>query len=351
MIARRLLPTLLVAALLTAFGTGNARAQEPAFTCPKGMTVEIVAACQRPNRTPIASRGRPQGSTDVDLSVAYDQDKRVEYYDSDAKQSRAQLAAAVAILKKDLIKPTAGGKHQLRGVKNLRATYGICCDGKFLEQPAAGHCSGVLVSKQPPIVLTASHCFRDGPEPSKVRFVLGFGILTEGQDMFAPFDAAICTAIPDRIVSRGAWSLVPLECPNGAPLPDPPMIDEPGAIRVTHEVFAAGFPQGLPVKLAPKGRIKKLEAANGENVSFIATLDVFFGSSGSGVYRESQSDGKTMLVGILDRGLHDYEEVKMNGFRCQRTCVVDTVRFPSDGESVIAITRGLLDELKGLNGP
>ena len=322
--------------------------------CTSNAIDQSVTQCRNPANIAIASRALPaRGTAGSNFLVNYDQDNRTDYHDPKLESwHKKALDAAVAIIPADRIMNDPGsGKFRLdpQTVSNLQTAPLTnpdtgqleppnCCNERFCRQPSAATCSGVRVGKNRDIMLTAGHCFSPSNPVTGYNFVFGYKISFAGQKMWEPLELVVCRGKPEKIVKGLTWQLVPLDCPAGATLPKSPPLGGVSSSAVNESIFTAGYPQGLPVKLAPDARIRSLIESDGKTVGFRADLDLFNGSSGSGVYRKDSS-GQPVLVGIVEEGFFDYQIVRRSGAACRRTCVINTVSLPADaGETITAIT-------------
>ncbi|MBE0537376.1 MAG: trypsin-like peptidase domain-containing protein [Phycisphaerae bacterium] len=184
----------------------------------------------------------------------------------------------------------------------------LCADEPYCAQPAPMLCTAVLVA--PDIVATTGHCIRTAAECANTAFVFGF--------VMRGADAPVTTVdqsqvyfgmeIIDRRQEAGSdWALIRLDRPvlDHAPLP----IRREGKIGDHQEVFAAGYPLGLPRKYAGGASVQD----NTGEFNFKANIDAFVGNSGSPVV-----NAQTLHVeGILYGGNADF--VRDGG--CDRTSV------------------------------
>ena len=90
--------------------------------------------------------------------VIYRADDRADVHEISDTELRANIDATAAIIPKFRIeKDAADGSYKLsEGYPNHGEQLDLCDDEKFLNQPVAAACSGVLVDSQ--TLLTAAHC-------------------------------------------------------------------------------------------------------------------------------------------------------------------------------------------------
>jgi hypothetical protein len=213
----------------------------------------------------------------------------------------------------DRIVDNGNGTSRLRS-PNLKAAYDLCPGQRYLTQPTAAACSGVLAT--PNRVVTAGHCVNQA-DLARTRFVFGYRMVDGAQAR---------TTIPNRDIYRGAqlvarrlsttqdFAVVRLDRNVAGRVPAP--IQATSGIPLNTPLYVLGHPSGLPTKVA--GGAKVLGNASPFYVS--ANLDTFGGNSGSPVFNASTN----RVVGILVRGAPDYKQ--------QGGCNVVNIRPNTVGE-------------------
>jgi S1-C subfamily serine protease len=203
----------------------------------------------------------------------------------------------------------------------LGKKYNLCSDQAFAEQPVAGEGTAFVINDL--AFMSASHVFKDPLD--RYAIVFGFEIINTfgafaidipNDNIFYPTsityrDEALDLVVVgvDRQVSRPALSLSIKGISEG------------------DEVYALGYPSGLPMKLLLNANI----VTNDDLQSFYTSLDAFQGNSGSPVFNLDTQE----VIGVLVSGESDY---RWNG-----SCNVTTLcRFPyCKGEKVIKISQFL----------
>lgn len=281
------------------------------------------------SRIPLASLS--DGASSGLMSI-YGRDSRIEYHEAVRRfpQLEPALDASLAIMPRTYSRKANGGVAlqvgttvtTLADARNSNDRPGLLCKGeRFCDQPAAPGCSGTLVgTASKPLALTAAHCFEKSQEFATAQenvldlaqsdFVLGYRYDTavQGVDTFSSFRACTVRAgtSPHRhAVSKVDWMLIELDC-GGIKLPTPMALADPDDVVMvpgTTELAVIGHPEGIPVKLATDGRVRKL---NLNPPIIMAELDVFRGGSGGGVYH-SASAASPKLIGVLSGGAPDYK--------------------------------------------
>lgn len=240
---------------------------------------------------------------DVDVrktqGVVYGEDNRCDAVQCDDEApSRAALDSNVALIDSariDESDPTNVGLV----APTFRERHDLCADEKYGEQLSAAYCSGTLIADG--LVLTAGHCITDQTECASTRFVFGYALGADGglatltaDDVFGCGE--IVVRARDELVD---YAVIRLDRSTGARQPAV-LRTWPQTLTGEDELFIAGYPSGLPLKLARNGWVT--QAGSDSLDSFYATLDSFGGNSGSGVYVQRSGE----LVGILRRGRPDY---------------------------------------------
>lgn len=228
----------------------------------------------------------------------YGPDSRREVY-QESNQTIVRLAdsTAVQIDKADFI-DVGNNKYRIKSA-SIGEHYKLCSTEAFVNQPAAGDCSGFLVA--PDLLATAGHCssFKDC---SHASWVFGYRMKTDGS---SPLDVEQknvynCKKIVAReyTYENQDWALIRLDRPviGVQPLR---LRKQPNLTR-GDSLFIIGHPMGLPTKIAD-GEVLNFP----ERSYFVTAMDSFGGNSGSPVFNYRTYE----VEGILVRGDDDFVNV------------------------------------------
>jgi S1-C subfamily serine protease len=175
----------------------------------------------------------------------------------------------------------------------------LCKGARFPDDPSVGYCTGFMIDGQR--LATAAHCLA-GADPAQIAIVFSFLRAEDGAipERFASTEVRFFDGVPkasDRDLAVGRIS----GPPRTVYLAVPP--DDRLAARDT-EVFAVGYPLGMPAKSAGDAKLLSLE----NDAFYMANLDVTAGNSGSPVLATETG----ALIGVLVGGDED--------FSCSRKC-------------------------------
>jgi hypothetical protein len=267
------------------------------------------------NKRPVGNRFHP--------NMIYGTDDRKDLYQVDIATARL-VDSTVA-----LVPVSSLQKHGLRS-KLLTVPYGesqaLCPTEPFYDQGTAPYCSGFLIT--PDLVITAGHCISTPEDCNRVKFIFGFALHTslEREWDLANSEIYDCKQIVHSVSHESGedFAVVKLDrrVENHAPL----AYRQTGSPVVGQPLVMAGYPSGLPLKIAANARVRSLGAEY-----FLANLDSYGGNSGSAVFNADTG----LVEGVLVTG--DVDFVLQKGCYISNRCSNDGCR----GEGVTLISRVL----------
>lgn len=231
-------------------------------------------------------------------SIVYGDDDRREVYEVEGPERDIARASVVALIPKPRIQRPASGELRLTA-PTLKAAYDLCDDQRFLDQPTAADCTGVLIDDD--LVLTAAHCFESGDCST---YFYAFDYFYRGPkqlERIGSNDLYTCQRIVAQEMSERNGRLIDYAVVQL----DRPVADrKPIAIRdsvgkLEEPLTVLGMTSGLPLKVDSAAHLIAERA--GTRDYFMLEADTFEGSSGSAIV-----DAQGALLGILVRGGLDY---------------------------------------------
>lgn len=264
------------------------------------------------------------------FDAIYGEDDR-EYVSLSSSVDVRKLSDSIALLvRTESMSRQAEGKT-LIGTDNLMGTTGVCSDVKFAKERSIPACSSFLIA--PDVMVTAGHCIEASEcKRGHKKFIFGVtqdkttdeGYLVNRSDIYS------CKKILKRNLAPGNdYAIVKLdrEVTDRSPL----KLNKDNSLTMDSHLFMIGHPMGQALVHSKTSGIYDL---NEDAKVFYATLDSFFGNSGSPVF-----NAKTLEVeGILITGQGDL--LQDNARRCR---YYET--HEDGGEGVLRI-KTILDLLK-----
>jgi V8-like Glu-specific endopeptidase len=237
--------------------------------------------------------------------VIYGEDNRLDIFQVEG-QAWVDVGAATAVQIKTTDFPQGGGKGK-RGRKQVDYVFttptlgaqGICPSERFVKQPAVGNCSGFLIDEK--TLVTAGHCMISDLDCSDYKWVFDYRIDSADVDHVRVPKTNVyeCKRIVKQVLERegGRNDFAVIELDRPVTDRRPLKVRESGTIEVGTPIVVAGYPSGLPLKLAGGAQVRSVNST-----FLVANLDTYGGNSGSAVL-----NALTMEVeGILVRGDTDY---------------------------------------------
>ncbi|MEJ7600544.1 MAG: serine protease, partial [Kofleriaceae bacterium] len=230
--------------------------------------------------------------------VVYGADDRQDVYafGDAAWAARAQAFSAVVVDRTTLDVSDPDAIELPAGT--LQQAFELCTGERFANQRAAGLCSATLIA--PDLVLTAGQCI-DTAACSTTAFVFDYAMTSATvPHPITSADVYPCAALVARAVTPTLdYAIVRLDRTVTGRVP---AVIAPGTspVALGRDLLVAGFPSGLPLKLAGDGAVRDPRAATTDY--FVANLDTFGGGTGAGVFDARSKQ----LVGIAVRGAADY---------------------------------------------
>lgn len=203
------------------------------------------------------------------------------------------------------------------------APTGYCPDEPFSNQKKLANCTAFAIASD--IILTAGHCINDR-NYKNFMILYDFNILGHDQNVKTSVNKNSVYKIVDFLdqgVLKGIDFAV-LKIDRPVPKNMILSIRSTGKVPDNSKLYVAGYPDGLPLKIATNGEIRD----NQNSMFFVTNLDTYKGNSGSPVF-DSLSH---KVEGILVRGEQDFIQLG----NCKRSfhCGNKDCR----GEDVIRIT-------------
>ena len=191
---------------------------------------------------------------------------------------------------------------------------GVCHDEKYTSQETAAQCSGFLVSQN--LLVTAGHCVNSLKTCEKTRWVFGYDLSQQDKDynLIPKENVFECREVisyysgeyddePDYAILRLDRSVQGRK---------PLKLRQNGSVKRGSRIYIAGFPLGLPLKMAGGAWVRK----NSKGAYFTSNLDSFEGNSGAPVFSEKDHLVEGILVGGEDDFFWNSKEDCLGIKRC-----------------------------------
>lgn len=237
-------------------------------------------------------------TNEVSARSIYGEDNRQEVIHSQNSLYKKIAKSMAAMIPNERLQ-SVENKFKIIGPK-VKDDKNLCADERFVEQVSAATCTGTLIA--PNILVTAAHCFMEGPEEAceKNSWVFDFKNETSDQTEFSVPKKSVyqCKNIlRNNLDLEQGKDYVLVELDREVTDRKPVKVRAGGEITVGTPLVLIGFPNGVSMKVAGGGEVLNL----GHN-SFTTNLDAFVGNSGAGVFNANTGQ----LEGILSWGNEDY---------------------------------------------
>ncbi len=246
-------------------------------------------------------------------------DDRKEVYAHESAWMRSYAEqATVALINEGFFYTVNGREYFANNGFPLTVAEHVCPSEPFADQIAAANCSGTLIDDD--LVLTAGHCMAPEGDPTgaatcaSTRFVFNDYYAMPGvRQTITPDDIFRCQHIDvlhagDSNAGEADYAIVRLDRSAAPRFQPAPVRRTTAALDRGQHVKVVGFPSGIPAKIDMEGNVNDdvcrwtdgslvycASAPTAPRVNyFLASLDVFGGDSGAGVY---EGDGYT-LAGV-----------------------------------------------------
>jgi len=239
--------------------------------------------------------------------IIYGEDDRLDYYQIEDANIQAQADAIPAMTYSHRLVVQEDGSYRIKSYSTFGNRFDLNPSDRFYNQPLNSACTAFLIS--PNVIVTAGHCVHGKSEKAlgMTRYIFGYKMNSETEaNLNIPEENVY--SIKRIIHSEYSpltnidYSIIELDrdCTVAKPL-----AISKKKVEVDDPVYIIGYPNGLPLKYAPNGRVFRVSSH-----SFLATIDAFTGNSGSPVFND---DGEVVGVYIetflILKGLKKYGRI------------------------------------------
>lgn len=246
-------------------------------------------------------------SLHANAATIYGNDDRIDLFQVTNPIYLKAAQAAVAMIPNASLTSTVNGKIAFKA-KSYGASFDLCRNERFYEQLAVPGCSGFLISED--TVITAGHCTENQNLCKEVSWVFGRELLhaTDTASEVAAEDVYQCKSFRSEfdITKNIDYAVIQLNRPvrNRTPVP----IRKDQGAKAGDKIVLAGFPRGLPLKLAEGTILKKNQG------TYQANIDAFEGNSGGMIFNAQTGEAE----GILSLGPSDFTQDRSGCWKTNR---------------------------------
>lgn len=266
----------------------------------------------------------PEESKSITSKVVYGRDDRTETIHSDSEVLKDASKSVAGMVVKSAFRESSANKNYYSvkrfDLKDLNLSedeeappIGLCRFERFRRQPTLALCSGFLISEN--LLMTAGHCIRGERDCEAFSWIFDYDITTIRtfkKMWFKKKSLYHCKKIikreEDPIDGGLDYAIIELDRPVKDR--EPLKLNLTNEINIDAEVALIGHPDGVPLKIAPNGRVLSKDI----NTLVYASVDSFTGNSGGPLL--SQRSG--VVEGILVSGAKDYYESDLGCMKVNR---------------------------------
>lgn len=245
-------------------------------------------------------------------STIYGQDDR-RLVDPTVPREISMLAQSVGalFLKRDV---TFRRGQMWRESESLGRAYGLCRQERFVDLPSSAECTGFLITSTR--IATAGHCIPASVTCNDIIWAFDYteGQYTwDGERLSLPQSKTYrCKRILAKHDNRHLdYAVIELD----RPVEDrwPLKLANSAEIHPGEEIFALGFPQGIPMVWSSMGQVRRREG----RLKVFAQIDLSEGNSGSPIFASNSLD----VLGVLIEGEEDLSRNRRNS--CNQSVMCD----------------------------
>lgn len=258
----------------------------------------------------------------------YGKDDRFNYYEVSAEAQKNAEKVFCLILKSKL-RLINDSTYLIIQTGTLGDVKGLCDDQNFVHEPVAAFCSGFAVSENR--VVTAGHCVLKNPSLKDYMIVYDYRMNSK---MVANLNINAKSVFEiEKVLNPGTLrtqdDVAVLQVKGSIPKDRLPVLSTKNNLQIGQPIYAVGYPNGLPVKIAVQAVVVK----NQKESYYLTNLDTYAGNSGSPVFNMQDHS----IEGVLVRGNRDFTFVKLTN--CYASIQCPETIGTCQGEDVTRIIR------------